>query len=245
MARTNLTSISSVESRQNKGDPNINYHYRGAKISFVSWSIEPDFSSQQNSLGLSLNRYDFVAIQGATKKFNEDYLGKTLNSYFAPAFLYEKMKVGSSLHSRYQANATSLLVSKNRAPFIQTPVTTLIADYANLRVINADSHRYISFEKWTENILQIFKEALPSSSFTILTGDFSVTNQDRKDFLFKEAKKRGLLRVDFPDEKRCKHQGHVHNFIFAKGLRLRSAEAFPINSAKHTALEIVLEPILN
>lgn len=219
--------------------------YNDSKISFLSWTIEPTESYPTKPISVSFKRYFFTALQGSTKSLAEELSSKSTHFYFSPSFLLAEESIGNSLFTRFRSSHQHSFTGNFHAPFLNTKLSNLVADFNGLRVVNVDTHQYLSMKQWSDNLRLIFEQTKSQHNLLILSGDFSINDKERENYLFELAKRHHLQRVTFKNDSRCRHNGFAHNFIFTKGFKLRSAEVFPIKGFKHNPLEVVLEPVTN
>jgi hypothetical protein len=243
LKRENLKAPTSIQHNSPTSFSDIDY--KESKISFLSWTIEPTESYPTKPISVSFKRYFFSALQGSTKSLAEEFSSNSTHFYFSPSFLFAEESIGTSLLTRFRSSHQSSFTGRFAAPFLNTKLSNLITDFKNLRVINVDTHHYLSMKQWSENLRLIFEQTRSQHNLIVLTGDFSINDKEREEYLFELAKKHNLQRVTFKNDSRCRHNGFAHNYIFTKGFKLRSAEVFPIEGFEHNPLEVVLEPVIN
>ena len=219
-----------------KKAPNVVKH---SDLKILVWNIYKGGLFQKSPLPVNMDDYALVLLQEYDNSISPNFLPKT-HLYFLPTFEWENSLTGVAIFSDLLLEQIKPLHTKYREPFILTPKSSLIAYYKDILIINTHALNFVSDEEWIFELNEIAKN-IKETQKVVWAGDFNNWDSTRTQYLLNFTKSLNLKVVEFEEDQRTTHLGYVIDFIFIKGLSVKSSTSFDTSqSSDHNAISVEL-----
>ncbi|GEM_PF-2330676 len=214
------------------------------RFSLIVWNIYKAQLFPQHPLPFSPYDYDFALLQEDYFPLNEErhqsFKRKGWN-YFWPAFKMKDSLYGTSIFSKIRPGQIKGYNSLDREPLVNTPKSFISIDLEDLRLLNIHALNFVGFEAWKKQIDHLLEQT-QGKTYVIAAGDFNTSSKKRFDYLHLKMKENGLSEVVFNNDSRVVFEDYPVDYVFARGLTLKSAEVMNLpNFSDHNPMEVVFE----
>lgn len=158
-------------------------------------------------------------------------------------YMYRKTRTGVATISDTPALYKKFLRTKAREPVVRTPKVVLITKYplANgeeLLVANIHAINFVSAEKLRRQLDSVAREIKKHKGPAIFAGDFNTWSDKKQSYMRTITKMVGLEEAKFSGkDDRMKFRGKILDYIFYRGLTLKSAKVLgEVQGADHKPL---------
>lgn len=216
------------------------------KFSVLVWNIFKGQRFPKHPLPFSPSDYDLALLQEdffPKEKVRSDFFTKESWGFLMPTFKMNDLFHGTSLYSKVSPTQINGHQTPQTEPLVNTPKSYIVADFEGLRVINVHAINFVSFKTWKESMDEILEKTKDHSPL-VLAGDFNTWNEERVEYLKKVIQQHDLQEVVFKDDHRISFHGFKVDYVFAKGLKLRSAEVMKLEQlSDHNPMEVIFEVV--
>ena len=237
-AKSFVRSLFEIKTAQEKvlfnKKPDVTVH---PKLKVLVWNIYKGDLFQQSPLPVNMDDFALVLLQEYDDSIARNFLPKA-HHYFLPTFEWENSFTGVAIYSDRLLQKITPLHTKYREPFILTPKSSLIAYYKDILIINTHALNFVSDDEWIFELNQIAK-TIGQAQKVIWAGDFNTWDSMRTNYLLNFMDSLQLIEVKFKEDLRTTHLGYPIDFIFTKGLKIKSSKSFDTSqSSDHNAISV-------
>ncbi|MBT3583514.1 MAG: endonuclease/exonuclease/phosphatase family protein [Halobacteriovoraceae bacterium] len=187
----------------------------------------------------------------------EMYLGKTMKRVFnqhteyhyklATSFIYKDENIRTGLATAAQVEPTSVFFQRSNVlePVINTPKMSLFTHYPikdhdkDLMVINIHAINFVTTWGLAQQIKEIAKVIKAYDGPTIFAGDFNTWSEEKIRYLKHQMHRLNLTEVVFDPDTRMRTFKNPLDYVFTKGLVLKSANVWgDLDGSDHKALDV-------